>query len=167
MISIIDVIDHRNRYFTQRMLVVDQMPQFTYERKGSLLIGDDSGFFRFYGYEACSERWKAFAGAKFSIPMKDGSTIEAHGQWWDVMPSDFFELTYNLGVNTTEGLSHCHVFSGGIHVDRELVDSWLMTNDPSNNYQKYDPRNDNYGKHTIVSRWEDSVSNEPGVSVPN
>ncbi len=153
MISIVDVIDHRSQLFTQRMLVVDKMPQFTYERTGSFLIGDDSGFFRFYGYEACSEGWEAFAGAKFSIPMKDGSTIEAHGQWWAVMPLDFSELTYDLGVNTTEELSRCHVFNGCIHVDCEMVDSWLMANEPSNNYHKYDPRHNDYGKHTIVSRW--------------
>lgn len=156
MISIIDVIDHRNKYSTQRMLVVDRMPQFTYERKGRFLIGDDSGFFKFYHHEACSENWKAFGGWEFSIPMKDGSAIEAHGQWWDAIPSDFSELTYTLGVSTTEQLSQCHVFNGGIHVDRELVDSWLEENDPSNNYHKYDSRHEDCGKHTIVSRWEDS-----------
>lgn len=158
MISIIDVIDHRNQYSTQRMLVVDQLPQFTYERRGSTLIGEDSGFFRFYGYEACSPGWEAFGGAKFSIPMKDGSTIEAYGQWWATTPRDFSDLTYDLGVNTIERLSRCHVFCGCIHVDREIVDSWLMANEPSNNLHKYKPKHNDYGKHTIVSRWESSVS---------
>ena len=158
MISIVDVIGHRHKYGTQHMLVVDRMPQFIYEQSGNSLVGVDSGFFKFYSFETPSPGWEAFGGAKFDIPMKDGSVIKAHGQWWDWMPPDFAELTYDLGVNTTEGLSRCYVFMGSIHVDRELVDSWLKNNAPSNNYHKYNPRHENCGKHTITSRHEASVS---------
>lgn len=156
-IKIVDVIDHRSQHFTQRFLVVDRMPEFTYERRGSgLLIGHDSGFFKFYGYGRPGPTWRAFGGEKFQIPMADGSVIEADGQWWDVCPNDFSELTYGPGVNTVDELAQCHVFMGGIHVDRVMVDSWVAVNDPSNNYDKYNPRSAHFGKHTIVIIRKDS-----------
>lgn len=153
-ISIVDIIDHSNKHFTQRMLVVDRMPRFIYQRRGDTLIGHDSGFFKFFGYGRPGPNWQAFGGAKFQIPMADGSVIEADGQWWDVCPKDFSEVTYGLGVSTIAELEKCHVFTGGIHVDRELVDAWLQTNAPSNNYHKYDRRSESFGKQTIVSPWD-------------
>lgn len=153
-ISILDVIDHRNKYSTQRMAVVDRMPECIFEREGNLLIGHDSGFFKFYGYETPSENWKAFGGSKFTITMSDGSTIEASGQWWSVSPKGWMELTYGLGVNTITNLEKCYVFTGGHYVDRDIVDEWLASNEPSNNYNKYRPGHKDFGKHKIVSPWE-------------
>lgn len=158
-IQIVDVISHRNQHFTQWMLVVSRMPEFTYERRGrELLIGHDSGFFSFYGYEKPGPTWRAFGGAKFQIPMADGSVIEADGQWWDVCPRDFSELTYGHGVNTIAELANCYVFMGGMHVDREMVDAWVSVNEPSNNYHKYNHRHADFGKHTIVSPWAEAVA---------
>jgi hypothetical protein len=152
-IDILDIIDHRSKYSTQRMLVVDRMPDFVYERKGSWLFGHDSGCFKFYAHEAPGPTWKAFGGAKFSIPLSDGSVIEASGQWWGAFPADFRQLVYSYGMNTPDALSQCHVFMGGIHTDCEIVDAWLAANEPSNNYHRYDARHVDYGKHTITSRW--------------
>ena len=154
MINILDIIDHRSKYSTQRMLVVDRMPDLIYERTGQRLVGHDSGCFKFYGYEAPYRSSKAFAGAKFDIPMIDGSVIRASGQWWDPgTPVDFSGLVYSNGMNTIDALSNCYVFIGGIHIDCEIVDAWLAANEPSNNYHKYDTRHVDYGRHTITSRW--------------
>lgn len=150
-IKVVDVIHHRNQNYTQQMLVLDRMPEFVYEREGNFLIAEDSGFFGFYGYERSGPNWKAFGGDKFDIPLKNGSIIKADGQWWDSVPSDYSELVISIGIKTIERLEECYVFSYG-YVDPLIVDNWLSTNDPSNNYNKYDKRNIDYGKHHIISK---------------
>ncbi len=159
-IQIVDVIDHRNKYATQRMLVVDRMPSLIYERRSrQLLVGHDSGCFGFYEYETPGPTWKAFGGRKFEIPMVDGSVIAAFGQWWDPgVPADFRGLVYSYGMSTIADLSRCHVFSGGILIDCLIVDAWLTANEPSNNYHKYDKRHKTYGQHHIISQWEPAVA---------
>jgi hypothetical protein len=153
-IDIIDIIDHRSEYSTQRMLVIDRMPDFIYEKKGHRLLGHESGCFKFYAYEAPYRSSKAFAGAEFDIPMRGGGVIKASGQWWDVFLEEFRGLVYSCGINTIEGLSRCYVFIGGIHIDCEIVDTWLAANEPTNNYHKYNERHTDYGKHTIKSQWD-------------
>ena len=151
-INIVDVINHY--HCTQAMIVVDRQPAPIFERRGQLLIGHDSGFYKFYGYETPGPTWEAFGGREFDIPMADGTIIKANGQWWDPgIPKDYRDLLYSPGVNTIERLAQCHVFSGCLHVDRELLDAWLAANEPSNNYHKYDVRHADYGKHTITSPW--------------
>ena len=152
MIKIIDIIDHQNKYGFQRFVVVDRHPEFKYERKGKWLIGEDSGFFNFYYYEASSKYAKAFAGRKFEIQMIDGTEIEADGQWWDGIPPDYQELLSSVGVGSPERLAKCNVFMG-ICVDPELIDEWLAENEPSNNYNKYETRNKDFGVHKIESQW--------------
>jgi len=152
-IKILDIIDHKYQYGTQRSLILDRMPAPLFERRGNLLIGHDSGFFRFYAYERPDGRWKAFGGSRFSIPLVDGTFEEAFGQWWDCFPADFRGLTYDHGIGTVGELADCHVFAGGFHVDCDLVDRWLKAHDPSNNYHKYDTRHADFGKHTIESKW--------------
>ena len=157
-IEIIDIIDHRNKYGIQSMVVVDRMPEFLYEKWGNWLVGHDSGFFDFYAYEAVrpgsTSNLKAFGGREFNIPLVDGSVIKANGQWWSSFPADFRGLTYSCGVNTPEKLARCYVVSGGIHVDCELIDAWRERFEPSNNYNKYDERHGEFGNHRIVSPWE-------------
>lgn len=152
-IKIVDIIHHKNKYTTQEMLVLDRMPVFLYERKGRYLIAEDSGFFNFYGYEACSPGWEAFGGSKFDIPLIDGTIIKAFGQWWDSMPKDYRGLLCSPGISTADRLAKCNVFNGG-NVDPEIRDAWLANNEPSNNYHRYDSRHKDFGKHTIVSQWE-------------
>lgn len=153
-ISIVDIIDHKSKYAVQRLLVVNRRPKPVFEREGQYLIGDDAGFWMVYKYETPGPNWKAFAGRKFDIPMKDGSTIKADGQWWSSPMKCLSEMTYNIGAATVESLSECHVFFGTYYVDRKLVDDWLQENEPSNNYDKYNPKHADFGKHRIVSRWE-------------
>lgn len=153
-LEVLDVIDHRHRYGVQRELVVSRLPKPLFERRGQLLIGEDCGVFQFYGYEQPGPTWKAFGGRKFEIPMADGTTIKANGQWWDPsIPADYRDLLYSFGLNTEEKLGECHVFFGQFCIDREIVDAWLEANEPSNNYHKYDRRHRDYRQQTIESRW--------------
>lgn len=152
-IKIIDIIDHKNQCSTQRFLVVSRKPKFTYERRGDFLIGEDSGFFNFYAYDSPSLGIRAFAGSKFDIPMKDGSTIKANGQWWNAMPEDYYGLLNSSGVSTIAELSKCHVFCSG-NIDPQLIEDWLKGNEPGNNYHKYDERHPDFGKNTIESKFK-------------
>jgi len=151
--GIVDIIHHRNKDSTQQMLVLNRYPIFLYERVGQYLIAEDEGFFHFYGYGACSPGWKAFGGREFDIPMRDGSIVKAVGQWWDAIPKDYYGLLTYPGIATVEQLNKCNVFHGG-YVDPVLVENWLAAFTPSNNYDKYCKGHANYGKDTIISKWE-------------
>jgi hypothetical protein len=131
------------------------MPKPIFTKHGSLLIGEDSGFMKFYKYERPGENWKAFAGREFDIPMADGSVIKASGQWWDPLgiPEKYCADVCDVGLSTVEDLERCYVFTGGILTPRKLIEQWLRDNEPSNNYHKYNKRHDDYGKQAIVSPW--------------
>ena len=148
-IKIIDIIHHKNKYDTQIFHVIDRMPNFLYERKDGWLIGEDSGFFNFYYYNSPWGGFKAFAGREFTIPMKDGSVIEANGQWWDGIKPDYQGLLSNVGIGTPAKLAECNVFSG-MWVDPHII---RHTINPSNNYLKYDKNSPDFGKHKIKSKW--------------
>jgi hypothetical protein len=85
--------------------------------------------------------------------LKNGGVEKACGQWWDHLPDDYSGLVYSLGVASVAELENCYVFYS-MKIDKEMVDEWLSKNEPSNNYHKYDKRSKDYGKQTIVSRWE-------------
>jgi hypothetical protein len=160
-IQIVDIIDHRSKYSTQVELVLNRMPEPLFERRGRWLVGNDDCVFQFYALERVEgpSHWKAFGGREFDIPMVDGSVERAKGQWWNSFPSDFRGLTYSHGVSTIDKLAECYVFYFGFHIDREIVDAWRASSEPSNNYRKYDPEHADFGKHRIVSPWEDSPCN--------
>ncbi len=153
MINIKDVIHHKNKYGTQVMVVIDKPPEFLYERDGDYLIGEDSGLFNFYKHMNSSNGFKAFAGRKFNINLKNGDVIEASGQWWDSMPDSYDDLVYNIGISSFCELSECYVFFNR-YIDKKMVDDWVDKDEPSNNYLKYDKRHKDYGKQQIVSQWE-------------
>lgn len=139
MSEIIDVILMKGPYSDNHhaYIVLDRKPDFRYERIGNDLFAQDDGFFNCYGYERPDERWKAFGGAKFDIPMKDGSVIQAYGQWWDVSPRKHAGVDIvSCGVATLESLSQCYVFQAG-HVSRNKLDAWMSTNEPARDYNKY------------------------------
>lgn len=150
-IKIIDEIHHKNKYGTQVFHVVDRMPKFLYERDGNWLIGEDSGLFNFYFYDAPAKGFEAFAGRKFTIPLKKGGTVEATGQWWDGLQPDYRGLLVSVGIGTPEKLGRCNVFTG-MWIDPHIIRHSIK---PSNNYNKYAKRHSDYGKHEIKSRWED------------
>jgi hypothetical protein len=151
-ISIIDIIEHKNKYSTQTFVVTDRNPVFVYERVGDLLIAEDSGFFSFFMYQRPFKNSEAFAGRKFVIPLVDGDDVSANGQWWDHFPQDYQDLVYKLGANSPAELGKCNVFTGS-YIDIEIVDYWLKSNEPTNNYSKYDKRSNNYMVQTIETRW--------------
>ena len=108
-------------------LVLSEKPKITYEKHGNFLFGlDKYGLFAgSYGYEAPGEKWKAFGGNKFDIPMTDGSVIKAYGQWWDNGTKDFSDaLGYKI-INVTakeiEDLKRCYVFNGHKAVEEEYT----------------------------------------------
>lgn len=108
-------------------LVLSEKPKITYEKYGNVLLGlDEHGVFAGnYIHEAPSERWKAFAGRKFDIPMSDGSIIKAERQWWDGGLNQFKEI---LGCNIIHAtardivsLKNCYVFCGYSAVEEEYI----------------------------------------------
>ena len=151
-IKIIDIIDHQNKYYVQRIVVLNRDPEYLYDKKDNWLIAEDSGFFSFYKYDLPSPGFYAFAGRKFDIKMKDGSTEKAYGQWWNATPPDYSGLLSYPGYNTPEGLARCNVFFSG-SVDPDIIEKWLSENEPSNNYNKYNKGHINFGKQTIISLW--------------
>lgn len=102
------------RFNDGEAIVLNRKPRFLFEFMGRDLVGEDGPFRRLYGYAPPSGRFKAFAGAKFDIPMKDGSFIKASGQYWDSCLPDFAGVTYS----TIEDLLNCYVFTGS-QVDRD------------------------------------------------
>ena len=161
-IQIIDIIHHRNKYDTEEFIVLNRWPNFLYEKTGRYLWAEEDGFFNFYGHDSLGmtgpSHWKAFGGRKFNIPMKDGTTIEASGQWWDSTPPEWSGLVQSTGAATPEMLARCNVFCC-LYVDPYLIDKWLgkgrrITQVPSNNYNRYDKRHPDFGKHEIDSRFK-------------
>lgn len=148
MSNIIDIIVHSHKYGSQVMVVLDEPLSFVYEREGDYLIAEDGGFFSFYGYSPPTSCFQAFGGRKFEIPMKDGSIIEATGEWWDCTPPNYDGRVYSWGVSSIDELNECYVFCSG-YVDKTLADKWLAKNEPSNNYYKYDKRSPNFGEHKL------------------
>ncbi|MEE9540517.1 MAG: hypothetical protein V3V85_03365 [Candidatus Thorarchaeota archaeon] len=162
MITVVDVILHKNKYATQVCMVLDRLPQYVYERTGEFLIAEDEGFFSFYKYERPGPTWKAFAGREFDLPMKDGTVEHACGQWWDRTPASHSFL-YHTGCNIVERLAECNVFYSMCH-NPEILDKWLEANEPSNNYDKYRTGHENFGKHRIVSKWDTPEETEADKS---
>ena len=126
-IKIIDVILHKNKYSTQTFVVTDRQPNFVYTKIDNWLIAEDSGFYSFYFHELASKTWKAFAGRKFNIPLDNGETIEAVGQWWDGVPEEYKELMES-GSSTIEQLNECNVFCSS-RCDKRFIDEWLEENE--------------------------------------
>ena len=152
-IKIIDVILHKNKYSTQKFLVVDRMPVIEYEKKIinglPVLIGTDGIFGNLYYYQKPGSMFQAFAGRKFNIPMKDGTFIEAYGQWWHGSCGEGWKAT---AIGSPKTLGKCNVFTG--YDIKESIYEQVIANftNPSNNYYKYSPRDESYGKNIIEER---------------
>lgn len=149
---ITDVIIHKNKMFTQTFLLLNRKPIFKFEKKDNWLISEDNGFFQFYSYEKPVGRFKAFGGSEFDIHLKNGEVIKANGQWWDAVPKDFQDKVKSYGYGTIDTLSKCYVFCS-TYVQKGIVEKWLEENEPSNNYNKYNQKHPDYGKHTIPEKW--------------
>jgi hypothetical protein len=156
-IKVIDIIHHQNVYYKQIFYIIDRAPVFLYERNGIWLTAEDSGFFNFYYHENPTQYSKAFAGRKFTIPLKDGSCIEANGQWWSGLKPDYNNLLISVSAETPENLGQCNVFRG-MWADPHVLHCDIS---PSNNYNKYDKKHPDYKKHTIESEWKNDGIRRP------
>ena len=96
--------------------VLNHSPEYVYERDGNILWAHDTGFYSVYAYDRPSERWQAFAGRKFDLPLKDGGVEHCHGQWWDggqAKLSEKLGITLeSVTIETISGLQKCYVFCG-------------------------------------------------------
>lgn len=155
MSKVIDVILHKNKYSTQRFLVVDKLPDFKYEEKvidgQRVLIAKDGIFSSLYYYQRPDAMFQAFENRSFTIPLKDGSSIKAKGQWWH---GNSGSNTVSIGIGTPDELAKCNVFHS-VDIYKEVYNNIILNRkNPSNNYGKYDKKSANFGKHIIVSKWE-------------
>ena len=119
--KIVDVIGFNDGY----AYVLDENYTLTYERHGSLLIGSDDTktFFKVLQYAPCGGNPNfggnyAFGGAKFDLPMKDGTKMHCYGQYWD---GGYGKAEKILGIcfsdfvhGTIESLASCYVFRSGM-----------------------------------------------------
>lgn len=148
MPNIIDIIDHKNAYFTQRFVVLDAMPKWVYKRyPDGCFIANDDGIYDFLAGR--SGKGEAFAGREFYIDLDDGTKFHCQGQVWSSGHGGHVaEPVVQTGIGTPERLRECNVFSSAC-VSVAKIEAWLEANTPSQNYHKYD------SKHTV--EWLDSV----------
>lgn len=119
-----NVVNRPTQGSPQYFIVLNRMPVFVYERKGDLLLAEDSGFYSCYRYEAPSKGFQAFGGSKFDIQLKNGEVEKAHGQWWSTRhPESQNKKMCDRGYQTLDGLAKCFVFCGGSIFSTELLET--------------------------------------------
>jgi len=124
--------------FKQVFVIIDKPLNFLYERRSDCLVANDDGFYSSYFYERPDVQWKAFGGRPFDIPMKDGTTEKAYGQWWDGRHSENApEPIVQVGVATLDELLECYVFTSG-YISKIKLENWLRKNVPTSDYYWYE-----------------------------
>lgn len=111
--KILDIVKFNDRI----AIVVDTVPELTYEKEWIYLIGSDESKLLFDCLYYESDRYaKAFAGREFDLPMKDGSITHCNGQYWSGRVEECAErLGIKLGdvtIQSLDELKRCYVFSG-------------------------------------------------------
>ena len=62
--------------------VLNRMPHFLYTKLDwKTIIGEDEGMYEFYMYDRYTDRYKAFGGRQFQLPLTDGSVEKCYGQY--------------------------------------------------------------------------------------
>ena len=96
--------------------VLNRMPHFLYTKLDwKTIIGEDEGMYEFYMYDN-TDRYKAFGGRQFQLPLTDGSVEKCYGQWWDGMNDTALKLfsrdiiSYFI-YSTIEELKKCYVYT--------------------------------------------------------
>lgn len=142
MINIIDVIIapfSTNCDQPCYSVIVDRMPVFLYETADDVhFYANDDGFYANY-HKKHDRHADAFAGREFKIPMKDGTFLEAKGQYW-AGGNGYTEPVREVGINTIDGLHKSHIYYSGCVSEKKLND-WLANNKHSvcrNKYEKGD-----------------------------
>lgn len=123
------------RFNDELSFILNRMPKFEYEYIGDdTLWGQDGDFISRFGYHTPSKAFEAFGGREFSIPMKNGTTIEANGQWWDDNTKEVEEhlgcQLVRVSCSTMEKLNECFVFFGGyflpVDVHQRMIDEYMQ-----------------------------------------
>lgn len=89
--------------------VLNRAPKPLYRREDNCLVGRDGPFVKLYYHETPRGRFKAFAGHEFDIPLEDGTSVRAHGQWW----LGGYPGAVDAAWGTKSELLKCYVFYGG------------------------------------------------------
>jgi hypothetical protein len=104
--------------------VFDEMPELLYTQHTSCLIGEGGIFYNFLFYDRPGRNWKAFAGRKFELPLKNGGVVECAGQWWDGRNAESLEIIKSKVVRITcatpDKLAACYVFWGRYADEQQL-----------------------------------------------
>ena len=130
---------HKNKN-SHLYLMVDNIPQMTYEKIGSSYVGaDKENYFSDYlKYERGSGNFMAFGGREIRMQMKDGSIQKLKDHWWDSGHYDREHKYINIGLGMLDELQNCFVFRGyNIRKDKlELLVEEYLKNDIF--YEYYD-----------------------------
>ena len=119
--------------------VLNRMPHFLYTKLDQkTIIGEDEGMYEFYMYDRYTDRYKAFGGRQFQLPLTDGSVEKCYGQWWDGMNDTALKLFSGVSLcyfvySTIEDLKKYYVYIGC----RADVD-WVKKLDSKYNGKIYD-----------------------------
>ena len=104
-------------------LLLDRKPKFKYKQVGNFFFAKDCGLASIY--ELRKGTTEAFWGAKFDVPMKDGSIYRATGDLWDPFDTTPFSklLDFNLcriGYSTPKDYKECPVYCG-CYADTKMI----------------------------------------------
>lgn len=128
-------------------LVLEKEPELIYTKYDShTIVGTDGLFHVCYGYERPDERWKAFGGRKFELPLSDGTTEFCNGQWWASMTSRAVKelgiTEDNKAVSVTacsiDNLKRCYVFHGYTSTKQAYLDFRKTYDGPVYEYREYE-----------------------------
>lgn len=130
--KMIDIVKFNNGI----AIVVDEIPELTYEKYGTYLIGsDDSKLLFDCLYQHYDRFKKAFAGREFDLRMKDGTITHCEGQYWSGRTQECAKLIgIELGeitIQTLDALKECYVFTRyqvNLSVYRSMVSDFFAKN---------------------------------------
>jgi hypothetical protein len=123
-------------------IVIDSAPRLEYIKTDGIIYGTDGLFYNCYYYDSPGPNWKAFAGRKFDIHLKNGQVEHCYGQWWHgghkkvgkMVGANLCHITYQ----TLDRLKSCYVFTGD-SVDESKWSDFLSSFDvPLYEYWDYE-----------------------------
>jgi len=130
-VKILKVAEFNKMYGNRSLgIIVDEIPELTFEEKGKSLIGtDEQNLFNWYlKYDSCGN---AFAGREITLKMKDGETRKIKNNWFDHGTYDDENEYISIGIGTLEDMQNCFVFTSK-NIRKDSFDLLM------NEYLKYD-----------------------------
>ncbi len=81
-------IEAISQHNDEHAFTFNRAPSFKFKKEvvsgTTCLLAKDGPFYAAYKFEKPQGRFQAFAGRKFTIPMLDGTSTLAEGQWWHI-----------------------------------------------------------------------------------